>query len=86
MVSDENEPNVTVGSAEIIHDGKSENVLVKLYYYDPDVWDYDAVYAVEHNGTEEYFGFYEMDDQIMMDYFSEDEDFDVLVMTSHYES
>ena len=82
----ENEPNVKVGNAEIIHDGKSENVLVKLYYYDPDVWDYDAVYAVEHNGTEEYFGFYEMDDQIMMDYFSEDEDFDVLVMTSHYES
>lgn len=86
MVSDENEPNVKIGNAEIIHDGKSENVLVKLYYYDPDVWDYDAVYAVEHNGTEEYFGFYEMDDQIMMDYFSEDEDFDVLVMTSHYES
>ena len=83
---DVNEPNVKIGNAEIIYDGKSDFALVKVYYYDPEVWDYDAVYAVEHNGAEEYFGFYEMDGQIMMDYFSEDEDFDVLVMTSHYES
>ena len=82
----ESEPGVKIGNAEIIHDGKSEFALVRVFDYDPDEWDYTAVYAVELEDLDAYFGFYERRGKIMLDYFSDEEDFDLLEMTEHYES
>ena len=72
--------------AEILFGGKEEYVTLALYEYDPKQWDYDAVYVIRRDGGDEYFGFYEWDSEIWMDYFNDDRDLDSLVMTEHYES
>ena len=83
---DEDASEIEVGSAEILFGGKEEYVTLALYEYDPKQWDYDAVYVIRRDGGDEYFGFYEWDGEIWMDYFNDDRDLDSLVMTEHYES
>lgn len=83
---DENEPGLEVGTAEILFDGKSEFVYLNQHYYDPTEWDYDAVYVIRRDDHNEYFGFYELGGSMWLDYFSDEDDFDILEMTEHYES
>jgi hypothetical protein len=78
-----------IGNVEIYIDGElyeSQTVYLCSDRGGWSDWNYDAFYVIHLEYCDEYFGFYEQDGTIWMDYNGEERGYASLEMTEHYES
>jgi hypothetical protein len=79
-----------IGNVEIYYDGElyeRQTVYLCSDWGDWSTWrNYDAFYVIHSEYCDEYFGFYEQDGTIWMDYDGEERTYESLEMTEHYES
>lgn len=78
-----------IGVADIYYEGERVETVNIYLCSSPNDWtgyNYDALYEIRCDGYKEYFGFYEDDGILTLDYNGSEKNYDILEMKTHFKS